>query len=270
MSATIRLSDGATLPTIGLGTHGVSPGSVRSAIRAGYRLIDTAPSYGNEQMVGQELRESGVPREEVRVITKVAGRAHGFRETVLGCKESLRNLGLSYVDLYLIHWPNPHLDRYVESWRAMIELRELGLVRSIGVSNFTERHLVRLLNETGVKPVVNQIELHPGWQQHLLRATHDALGITTMAWSPLGTLDDLELHESICELAAQRGWTLAQTVLRWHRSLGVVPIPRSSDPARQIDNLSAQHGVPGIDASAMAFIAQRQLWGADPETFLDE
>ncbi|HWM32646.1 MAG TPA: aldo/keto reductase [Pseudolysinimonas sp.] len=256
------------LPAVGLGTHGIAEGAIESALRAGYRLIDTAVSYGNEEQVGAELRASGIERERVQIVTKLAGRDHGFRETFAACRASLRRLGLTYLDLYLIHWPNPHLDRYVDSWRAMIELRELGLVRAIGVSNFTERHLTRLVSETGEAPAVNQIELHPAWRQDGLRSVHAGLGIATMAWSPLGRLAT-EVPPAVARIAGERGWSPQQVVLGWHAGIGSVPVPRSSHPARQAENLTVHDTLTAHELAAIADLPQERLWDADPESFRD-
>ncbi|MGW3464074.1 aldo/keto reductase, partial [Streptomyces olivaceoviridis] len=184
------LHDGTTIPAIGLGTWPLddtqAERAVRTALEAGYRLVDTAANYRNETGVGRGVAGSGVPREEVVVTTKLPGRHHGYEETLASFEGSRRRLGLEYVDLYLIHWPNPRVGRYVDAWRAMIRLREEGLVRSIGVSNFTPAHLTRLEKETGVLPSVNQIELHPLFPQEELRAFHAVKGIVTESWSPLG------------------------------------------------------------------------------------
>lgn len=186
---TYTLNDGMVIPALGLGTwpmdDALAEQAVRGALGLGYRLVDTAANYGNERGVGRGIAGSDVPREEVVVTTKLPGRHHGYEETLASFEESRRRLGLDYVDLYLIHWPLPRLDRYVASWRAMIKLREEGLVRSIGVSNFTPEHITRLEKETGVLPSVNQIELHPLFPQPELRAFHADKGIVTESWSPL-------------------------------------------------------------------------------------
>ncbi|MEV7422361.1 MULTISPECIES: aldo/keto reductase [unclassified Streptomyces] len=235
------LNDGGALPAIGLGTYPLddteTEKAVAGALALGYRLIDTALNYGNETGTGRGVAASAVAREDIVVTTKLPGRHQGYQETLASFEESRARLGLDYVDLYLIHWPLPRVDKYVASWKAMIKLREDGLVRSIGVSNFTAEHLARLEDETGVLPSVNQIEMHPGFPQARLRATHDAKGIRTESWSPLGRGRGLLEQPEIVAIAAAHGVTPGQVVLRWHTQLGAVPIPKSADPARQRQNL---------------------------------
>lgn len=263
------LNDGSKLPALGLGTWPMDDAqaeeAVRGALALGYRLIDTATNYRNETGVGRGVARSGVPREEIVVTTKLPGRHHGYEETLASFEESRRRLGLDYVDLYLIHWPLPRVDRYVGSWRAMIELREEGLVRSIGVSNFTAEHIERLAKETGVLPSVNQIELHPLFPQPDLRAFHQAKGIVTESWSPLGRGSALLADPAVVTIAEAHGVTPAQVVLRWHIQLGALPIPKSSSPERQRANLD----VFGFELgpAQMGVIAERahERLGGDPE-----
>ncbi|MCL2551431.1 MAG: aldo/keto reductase [Actinomycetia bacterium] len=235
------LNDGTSLPGIGLGTYPMDDATaeraVAEAVAAGYRLVDTATNYRNETGTGRGVARSGVAREEVVVTTKLPGRHHGYDETLASFEESRRRLGLEYVDLYLIHWPLPRVDRYVDSWRAMIKLREDGLVRSIGVSNFTAEHIDRLERETGVLPSVNQIEMHPLFPQEELRAALAAKGVAVESWSPLGRGSDLLADPAVTAAAAAHGRTPGQVVLRWHTQSGVVPIPKSADPDRQRENL---------------------------------
>ncbi|MCL2731525.1 MAG: aldo/keto reductase [Actinomycetia bacterium] len=235
------LNDGTSLPGIGLGTYPMDDATaeraVAEAVAAGYRLVDTATNYRNETGTGRGVARSGVAREEVVVTTKLPGRHHGYDETLASFEESRRRLGLEYVDLYLIHWPLPRIDRYVDSWRAMIKLREDGLVRSIGVSNFTAEHIDRLERETGVLPSVNQIEMHPLFPQEELRAALAAKGVAVESWSPLGRGSDLLADPAVTAAAAAHGRTPGQVVLRWHTQSGVVPIPKSADPDRQRENL---------------------------------
>ncbi|GGY81291.1 oxidoreductase [Streptomyces olivaceoviridis] len=264
------LDDGTTIPAIGLGTWPLDDAqaerAVRTALEAGYRLVDTAANYRNETGVGRGVAGGGVPREEVVVTTKLPGRHHGYEETLASFEESRRRLGLEYVDLYLIHWPNPRVDKYVDAWRAMIRLREDGLVRSIGVSDFTHEHLTRLEKETGVLPSVNQIELHRLFPQEELRAFHAVRGIVTESWSPLGrgsvSLDD----PAVAEVARAHGVTPAQVLLRWHVQLGALPVPKSADPGRQRANLDV-FGF-GLDEDQMAAVARRspRRLGGDPDT----
>ncbi|MEU6578446.1 aldo/keto reductase [Streptomyces sp. NPDC046805] len=264
------LNDGTTIPAIGLGTWPMddvrAEEAVSGALGLGYRLVDTAANYHNETGVGRGIARSGVPREEVVVTTKLPGRHHGYAETLASFEESRQRLGLEYVDLYLIHWPLPRLDKYVDSWKAMIKLREDGLARSIGVSNFTPRHIARLEDETGVLPAVNQIELHPLFPQEERRAFHADKGILTESWSPLGR-GRLPLHEpAVVAIAEELGVTPAQVVLRWHIQLGVVPIPKSAAPERQRENLDV-FGFRLDPAQVAAISGQvRRRLGGDPET----
>jgi diketogulonate reductase-like aldo/keto reductase len=263
------LNDGTTIPAIGLGTWPMddtqAEQAVGDALELGYRLVDTATNYRNETGVGRGIARSGVPREEVVVTTKLPGRHHGYEETLASFEESRARLGLEYVDLYLVHWPLPRVDKFVDSWKAMIKLREDGLVRSVGVSNFTAGHIERLGKETGVLPSVNQIELHPLFPQAELRAFHADRGIVTESWSPLGRCTDLLDDPVVGTVAEAHGVTPGQVVLRWHVQLGAVPIPKSGDPGRQRANLD----VFGFELSpgqmtAIADRAHRRL-GGDPE-----
>jgi diketogulonate reductase-like aldo/keto reductase len=209
---------------------------IHEAIDAGYRLIDTAAMYQNERGVGEAVRSAPVAREELFVTTKVWNDRHGFDEARRAFDESMDRLGLDYVDLYLIHWPMPELGLYAETWRALIRLREEGRAKSIGVSNFSIEQLERIVDETGVVPVVNQIELHPGHPQRAMREYHARHGIVTESWSPIARGEILR-HESITQLAGKYGKTPAQIVLRWHVENGLVAIPKSSNPARIRENI---------------------------------
>jgi diketogulonate reductase-like aldo/keto reductase len=236
----ITLNDGAGIPQVGLGVFQVpdhqAGSAVQTALATGYRSIDTATIYRNESGVGAGLRASGLPRGEVFVTTKVWNDDQGFDATIAAFEASRRRLGLDVLDLYLVHWPCPRADRYVETWRALIELRERGRVRSIGVSNFMPEHLERIMEETGVVPALNQVELHPRLQQEQLRAFHAEHAIVTQAWSPLGQgllLDD----PTITAIAAEREVSPAQVVLRWHVQIGNVIIPKSVTPSRIAENL---------------------------------
>ncbi|MGW7547199.1 aldo/keto reductase [Streptomyces sp. NPDC054770] len=264
------LNDGTTIPATGLGTWPMddtqAEQAVRQALELGYRLVDTAVNYRNESGVGRGVASSGVPREEVSVTTKLPGRDHGYEETLASFEGSRRRLGLEYVDLYLIHWPNPRVGRYVESWKAMIRLRDEGLVRSIGVSNFTEEHLARLEKETGVLPAVNQVELHPLFPQDGLRALHAEKGIVTESWSPLGRDVRLLDDPAVVAVAEAHGVTPGQVVLRWHVQLGALPIPKSADAGRQRANLDL-FGF-DLDAAQMAAVSERthRRLGGDPDS----
>ena len=265
------LRDGNSIPAIGLGTYGLDDqagiDAITTAIADGYRLIDTAYNYGNEEAVGEAIRRTDVDRSDLVITTKLPGRHHGFDETLASFEQSRKKLDLDWVDLYLIHWPLPRVDKYVDSWRAMISLREKGLVRSIGVSNFTADMLVRLVDETSVVPVVNQVELHPYFPQEELRAFHDEHEIRTESWSPLAKRSDLLQEPVIVELAAAHGVTPAQLVLRWHVELGAVPIPKSSDAARRRENFDVfGFALKGEEVDAISALSRGRLWGGDPDT----
>ena len=265
------LRDGNSIPAIGLGTYGLDDqagiDAITTAIADGYRLIDTAYNYGNEEAVGEAIRRTDVDRSDLVITTKLPGRHHGFDETLASFEQSRKKLDLDWVDLYLIHWPLPRVDKYVDSWRAMISLREKGLVRSIGVSNFTADMLVRLVDETSVVPVVNQVELHPYFPQEELRAFHDEHEIRTESWSPLAKRSDLLQEPVIVEVAAAHGVTPAQLVLRWHVELGAVPIPKSSDAARRRENFDVfGFALKGEEVDAISALSRGRLWGGDPDT----
>ena len=236
----IALNDGRSIPQLGFGVwrlqEAETPALVGTALGSGYRSIDTAAAYGNEAGVGRGLRETIVSRADVFVTTKLWNDAQGYDATRQAFDDSLARLGLDHVDLYLIHWPCPDRGLYLDSWRALIRLREEGRAASIGVSNFTEDQLERLVNETGVTPVLNQIELHPRFQQHALRAAHARLGIVTEAWSPLGQAQVLD-EPAITRIADRLGRSPAQVVLRWHIENGFVAIPKSATPARMHENI---------------------------------
>lgn len=237
---TISLTDSTAIPQLGFGVYKVPPEqtvqSVHTALQAGYRSIDTATLYGNEREVGQAIRDSGVPREQLFVTTKLWNDAHGYDEALHAFDRSAAELDLGYVDLYLIHWPMPSTDRYVETWRALLRLQSEGRVRAVGVSNFEPEHLRRLADETGVVPSINQVELHPRLQQRRLRTTHSQLGVATEAWAPLsrGQLTD---DPTITGIAAKHGKTPGQVILRWHIELDNVAIPKSVTPSRIAENI---------------------------------
>jgi len=226
------LNDGLKLPAIGLGTYklngrdGVE--SIKNGISIGYRLIDSAFNYENEGTVGVAVRQSSVPRSELVITSKLPGRHHKYSEALLTVEESLFRAGLDYYDLYLVHWPNPITDLYVEAWQAMIEAKKRGMIRSIGVCNFLPHHLERLKKETGVLPSVNQIELHPYFNQQEQRVYNAENGIVTESWSPLGRANSVLQEPSIIEIAIAHNKTVTQIILRWHIQLGTLPIPKAA------------------------------------------
>lgn len=238
----ITLNDGHILPAIGLGTvqirgdHGMN--QIVAAIKSGYRLIDTSTNYDNEGIVGEALRRSSVPRGELFVTSKLPGKYHAYEDALMAIQESLRRMGLEYFDLYLIHWPLPKRDHYVEAWKALVTAQKMGLIRSIGVSNFEPEHLDRIIDETGVTPAVNQIEIHPYWVQERMLEENKKRGIVTEAWSPLGRGSDFLENETIKEIGDKYGKTPGQVILRWHADRGILPVAKSSNPQRQRDNLA--------------------------------
>ena len=272
MIPNITLNNGVTMPQLGFGVFQVpdeeTAAAVSEALRAGYRSIDTAKIYGNEAGVAAALRESGIPREELSVTTKLWNDDQGYDSTLLAFDTSLRELGLDYLDLYLIHWPAPSAGRYVESWRAMEKLLAEGAVRAIGVSNFQPAHLRRLAEETGTVPAVNQIELHPYLQQAELRELHARHGIATEAWSPLAKGGELLADPVVTELAGKHGRTPAQVVLRWHLELGNVVIPKSVTPSRIRENLDVfGFSLQDEDLAALSTLDRGLRTGPDPDHF---
>jgi diketogulonate reductase-like aldo/keto reductase len=270
---TYTLNDGTTLPAIGFGTAGLRGGdavtATTSALEAGYRLIDTAVNYENESEIGEALRRSGVARDEVLVTSKIPGRDHRYDDAIASTKGSLERLGLDHLDLHLIHWPNPSRDQYVDAWRALVDLREQGLVRSIGVSNFTAEHLDRIIDATGVAPAVNQIELHPLFPQPEMQRVNEERGVITESWSPLGKRQ-APLDEAPVRAAAEaHGVTPGQVILRWQVQQGNLPIPKSATPSRQRENLDV-FGFELDDAEMEAITAlgrsDGRLFDGDPDS----
>ena len=253
---TLALNDGRSIPQLGLGVWRTpadeTAQAVKAALGAGYRHIDTAAIYGNEAGVGEGLRASGVPRGDVFITTKLWNAEQGLDTTLRAFDASMKLLGLEQLDLYLIHWPCPARGLYVDTWRAFVRLQAEGRVRSIGVSNFEPEHLDRLVQETGVKPVLNQIELHPRFQQHALRDYHAAHGTATQAWSPLGQ-GQLLADPAIVPIARKHGKTPAQVIVRWHIEMGHVVIPKSVNAGRIAENADVFGFT--LDAGDMAAIA---------------
>lgn len=264
----LQLNDGHSIPQLGLGVYKIPDAEaaecVRVALDAGYRHVDTASLYGNEKGVGDGVRASGLPREDVFVTTKVWNDDHGFDETLRAFDRSLELLGLDYVDLYLVHWPIPSLDRYVDTYRALERIRSEGRARSIGVSNFAVEHLERLLQETDVVPVLNQVELHPRLPQLELRQFDAAHDILTEAWSPLARGRLLE-DPVLARIAAKHGVSPAQAVIRWHLQLGVIVIPKSVTPERIRANIDVfGFELDDSDMTAIAGLETGGRTGRDP------
>lgn len=236
-----NLLDGFQIPKIGFGTYKLNGyagiRTIEQAINTGYRLIDGAYNYGNEGAVGQAVRNSSVPRDQLTVTSKLPGRFHQYQKAIEVVQESLLRSGLDYLDLYLIHWPNPKKDLYVEAWQALIDSQRFGLVRSIGVCNFLPEHIERLEKETGVLPVVNQIELHPFFNQKAQREYDASKGILTQAWSPLGRASAVLTNDIVTTIAKKYHKSPAQVILRWEIQIGAIPIPKASHISRQKQNL---------------------------------
>lgn len=238
----ITLNDGTTLPAIGFGTYNLNGNAgvnaLTSAIDRGYRLLDTAYNYENEGTVGEAVRRSSIPREQLKITSKLPGRYQEYDLAVIAIQESLFRAGLDYYDLYLIHWPNPKQDHYAEAWQALIDARKWGLIQSIGVCNFLPEHLERLEKETGVKPSINQVELHPFFNQKEQRKWHEVHDIQTQSWSPLVRANEVMENETLTKIAKRHQKTVSQVILRWHHQLGSIPIPKSSSSKRQLENIS--------------------------------
>lgn len=238
----VALNDGATMPAIGFGTYKLNGAQgvtdMVSALHTGYTLLDSAFNYENEGAVGAAIRKAGLPRETLRVTSKLPGRHHHFDEAIATVEESLYRAQLDYYDQYLIHWPNPSKGLYVEAWTALVEAQKRGLIRSIGVCNFLPEHLEAIISATGVTPAVNQIELHPYFPQDAQRAFNAKHGIATQSWSPLGRASHMLQDPLLQAIATRTGRSIVQVILRWHVQLGAVPLPKASSPERQLQNLS--------------------------------
>jgi diketogulonate reductase-like aldo/keto reductase len=234
------LNDGLRLPQIGFGTYklrgAAGADAIASAIDNGYRLLDSAYNYENEGALGAGIRRSGVNRDELIVTSKLPGRYYAHDDAIAAIQESLFRANLDHFDLYLLHWPNPIADQYVEAWQALIDAKKFGLVRSIGVCNFLPEHIERLERETGVLPVVNQIELHPYFNQQKQREYDTSKNIVTQAWSPLGRASSVLQEPVLATIAANHGKQVGQVILRWEVQLGVLPIPKSQHASRQRAN----------------------------------
>jgi len=260
------------MPQLGFGVFQIpldeTRAAVTSAFEAGYRSIDTAAMYGNEEGVGSAIADAGLPREELFITTKLNNNAHGYDAALKAFEESRTKLGLEYLDLYLIHWPLPAKDQFVDTWKAFVKLQQDGVIRSIGVSNFQPAHLERLADETGVTPAVNQIELHPYLIQEQLREYDTTHRIATEAWSPIAQGGDLLKDPVITSLAEKYGKTPAQIVLRWHLELGNVVIPKSVTPSRIRENFDLfDIELDGEDVEAISSLNRDERTGPDPDKF---
>ena len=268
----IALNDGRTIPQLGFGVFKVDPDEteriVTDALEVGYRHIDTAAVYGNEAGVGRAIARSGIPREELFVTTKLWNSDQGTQSAFDAMESSLETLGLDHVDLYLIHWPRPDLDRYVESWLALERLRAEGRTRSIGVSNFHRPHLERIIAESGTVPAVDQVELHPAFQQRELRAFAEPLGIRTEAWGPLGQGKyDLFGEPAVQAAAAAHGVSPAQAVIRWHLQHGIIVFPKSNARERMAANFDVfGFELTIAEMAAIDALDRGQRVGSDPDT----
>lgn len=267
----LALNDGRQLPAIGFGTHRLrgeaGTEAISTAIRTGYRLLDAAVNDENEGTLGAAVRRSGTPRQDPFLSSKLPGRHHDYDSALDTIAESLFRTGVDYYDLYLIHWPNPRQDRYIDAWRALIEARRRGLLRSIGVCNFLPEHLERLRQETGMLPALNQIELHPYFPQDTQLAYHRTHGIVTQAWSPLGRKTRLLDEALLKTIAARHARSPAQIVLRWHVQHGSLPIPKSASAVRQRDNLRIfDFALSNEDMAGIARLARTdgRIAGQDP------
>lgn len=266
----LTLNDGRSIPQLGLGVFLVDPAEaeriVSDALEVGYRHIDTAMIYKNEEGVGRAIAKSGIPREELFITTKLWNSDQGTDSARAALDTSLSKLGLDYVDLYLIHWPAPKYGRHVESWQTLVELRETGKARSIGVSNFMQTHLDDLAQASDVVPVVNQVELHPAFQQRELRAFQEPRGTLTEAWGPLGQ-GKYELAElpGLAEIAERHGKTVQQVAIRWHLQEGIIVFPKTTKRSRMIENADVFDFELSADEMATIAAADRdQRVGAHP------
>jgi len=267
----VTLNDGHRIPALGFGVFKIPPAetaeAVGVALRAGYRHIDTAAMYGNERQTGRAVAESGIPRDELYLVTKLWNADQGYDSTLAAFDASMERLGVEYLDLYLVHWPLPQLGKFVDTFTAFAYLREQGRIRSIGVSNFEPEHVQVLIDATGIVPAVNQVELHPRLPQTALRDMHARLGIATEAWGPLGQ-GSLLTHPTITAVADGCGRTPAQVLIRWHLQLGNIVIPKSVNPTRIVSNFDVFDFELGADEMAsISALDDGTRLGPDPRTF---
>ena len=271
MSPSVPLNDGKSIPAVGFGVFKIpaedAQQAVSTALQAGYRHIDTAAVYGNERETGRAIAESGVPRDELYVVTKLWNADQGYDSTLAAFDASMTRLSLDYLDLYLVHWPVPTLNKFVDTFKAFTYLREQGRIRSIGVSNFEPEHLDALVNATGVVPAVNQVELHPRLPQTELREVHARLGIVTEAWGPLGQ-GSLLTDPTVTAVAERSGRTPAQVLIRWHIQLGNIVIPKSVNPQRIASNFDVfDFGLSNNDMASISSLDDGNRLGPNPRTF---
>ncbi|MFL0238209.1 MULTISPECIES: aldo/keto reductase [Mycobacteriaceae] len=270
-SPTLTLNDGTSIPVVGLGVWQTpaedTERAVSAALHAGYRHIDTAAAYGNEDGVGRAVAASGIPREDVFIVTKLWNSDQGYEKTLTAFDASMARLGLDYLDLYLIHWPTPAQNLFIDTFKAFAHLRDQGRIRAIGVSNFEPEHLKLLIDATGIVPAVNQIELHPRLPQAELRETHARYGIATEAWSPLGQ-GSLLADPIVTTIAERHGKTPAQVLIRWHIQLGNIVIPKSVNPDRIASNFDVfDFELSEADIASIATLDNGTRLGPDPRTF---
>lgn len=270
----LNMIDGQLLPQIGFGTYKLNGTqgvhAIVNALNQGYRILDTAYNYENEGTVGKAIERSHVSRDQIIVTSKLPGRYQDYDAALTAIQESIYRLNVDYIDLYLIHWPNPRHNKYVEAWQAMIDAQKAGLIKSIGVCNFLPEHIEKLEKETGVLPTVNQIELHPYFNQQEMIEYHNKKGIITEAWSPLGRASEVIKDKDIAVIAEKYNKTIPQIILRWHVQLGVVPIPKSTSITRQIQNLNVfDFNLEVEDVEKINNLSQKdgRLKGQDPATY---
>jgi 2,5-diketo-D-gluconate reductase A len=267
----VTLNDGNPIPAVGLGVFQVPPAetgqAVKAALRAGYRHIDTAAAYRNERETGRAIADSDVPRDQLYVVTKLWNADQGYESTLRAFDASMDRLALDYLDLYLIHWPLPASNKFVDTFKAFAHLRDQGRIRSIGVSNFEPEHLTVLIDAIGIVPAVNQIELHPRFPQQELREVHAQRGIATEAWAPLGQ-GALLTHPSVAAVAEGRARTPAQVLIRWHIQLGNIVIPKSVNPTRIASNFDVfDFELDADDMASISSLDDGTRLGPDPRTF---
>ncbi|GAA4758922.1 aldo/keto reductase [Actinomycetospora chibensis] len=268
----IELNNGTTIPQLGFGVFQIDPSdtaeTVREALDTGYRHIDTAQMYGNEAEVGEAVAKSDIPRDQLWITTKCNNSNHGYEDSQTALDESLRAMGLDYVDLYLIHWPLPGKDLYVDTWKGLEQAKADGKTRTIGVSNFQPHHLDRLLEETETVPAINQIELHPHMQQAGLRSYHERHGIRTEAWSPIGQGKGLLDAPEFADIAQAHGKSTAQVVLRWHIQLGNIIFPKSVTPERIRENFAIfDFELSDDEMNTINNMEKAERLGPDPDEF---